>query len=153
MNLIADDLGIQLTNVEKNDKSIIIENIKSELEIISRNSAYKFSFLFIIDNFDEYDNENDINCIIQLADLTNTYILITTTTTDENILKTNLSSEYSEFIPLELFDDLESTEFIKNNLKDITNNESEIDDLIEFFEIKFQKRRPITLTKMEHIWI
>jgi len=147
LNFIADDLGIQLTNVEKNDKSIITEKIKSELEKISRNSVYKFSFLFIFDNFDEYDNENDIDCIIQLADLKNIHILITTTT-DEYILKTNLSSEYSEFIPLELFDDLESIEFTKNNLKDITNNESEIDDLIEFFEIKSQKRRPITLTKM-----
>jgi molybdenum cofactor biosynthesis enzyme MoaA len=47
---------------------------------------------------------------------------------------------------LEPFDDLESVEFIKQNLNE--TNESEIDNLIEFFEIRNIKRRPIELIKM-----
>lgn len=61
MNLFASDLGIQLSNEEKQQKSKIIDKIKSNIEGIFKNNADKFNFLFILDDFNDYDDENNIN--------------------------------------------------------------------------------------------
>ncbi len=149
MNLFASDLGIQLSNEEKQQKSKIIDKIKSNIEGIFKDNADKFNFLFIFDNFDDNDDENDINYIIKLSDITNSKILITTK--DKNIkdkFRQENLLECSQFIELEPFDDSESVKFIKQNLNEIIKNEIEVNNLIEFFEIKSQKRRPIALNKM-----
>jgi hypothetical protein len=149
MNLFASDLGIQLSNEEKQQKSKIIDKIKSNIEGIFKDNADKFNFLFIFDNFDDNDDENDINYVIKLSDITNSKILITTK--DKNIkdkFRQENLLECSQFIELEPFDDSESVKFIKQNLNEIIKNEIEVNNLIEFFEIKSQKRRPIALNKM-----
>ena len=123
---------------DSNEK-IKIDLIKAKLD----NLKEKFNFLFIFDNCDEY---HDIEYYVtQLSHLPNVVLLITTKNSD---LKTKTESNITEFVELKLFEENESIEFIEKNLKDSIDDQSEINNLIDFLQLKNRKVRPSDLFKL-----
>jgi len=143
LNQFAEYFGIELTKEEKQKKHVIYEKIKMKIF----NEKNNFNFLFVFDNLDEFNDESDIDFINQLANLTNAYILITIKD-DKKINKDMFSLNYTELIELERFDESESKKFIQINLKDSLKDETDLNELIDYLQIKTHKRTPYALNKM-----
>jgi len=130
----ASDIGIELTDQERQNNDLIISLIKTKLEYIIKNNEM-LSFLFIFDNCDGYDQIE--NYITQLSDIKNVFIIITAI--DKSFTK-------FDFIEIEPFNEEESIEFLRKKLESIS--ETEITELIGFFDFKKNQMRPYALNKI-----
>lgn len=143
LNQFAEYFGIELTREEKQKKHVIYEKIKMKIFDEKNN----FHFLFVFDNLDEFNDESDTDFINQLANLANAFILITIKD-DKKINKEIFSLNYTELIELERFDESESNEFFRINLKDSLKDETDLNELMDYLQIKTHKRTPYALNKM-----
>jgi len=128
----ASDIGIYFQNSEKQNSDFVITKITNKLKNLDKR------ILFIFDNYDD-ESSNTMKYIIKLSEITNVYILITTT-----FFKFKEKNNCLEFLFLQPFSEKEINDFIRSNLKEI--NESDLNQLTK--KINLNDKRPYILNKI-----
>jgi tetratricopeptide (TPR) repeat protein len=130
---LASDIGIYFQNSkEKQNSDFVITTITNKLKNLNKR------ILFIFDNYDD-ESSNTMKYIIKLTEITNVFILITTT-----FFEFKEKNNCLKFLFLQPFSEKETNDFIRSNLKEI--NDSDLNQLTK--KIDLNNKRPYILNKI-----